>query len=155
MKKLLILRYSITIFIGLMVIGMSEIIYNYIFNYDIFLKLIEDDVFGKYSFYLFLLLFVIFISALFYTQKMLGLFYKNLYFDSKGINCMKKAGILFITFSLLMIFKSILKTKSLTSIQLFDYLLNFVFLIIGFGMLTFIGILKKGKNLKQENELTV
>jgi len=155
MKKLLILRYLIIVFMVLMIVGLSEIIYHYLFNYKELSILFEEGTFGIFTFYIGLFLSVLFVLGLFYTQKMLALFYKNLYFDLKSIGFMKKAGFCFVLFSVLSLIKNGFQSFESINSQLFDYLLTFTILLIGFGMLAFTDILKKGNKIQEENDLTV
>ncbi len=74
---------------------------------------------------------------------------------SKSIAAIKKAGVIFIVFSVLSILKNIFESFPPVWSQLFDYLLNFTFLLIGFGMLSFVDVLKKGNKIQEENELTI
>lgn len=155
MNKIKILRYAIIVFMVLMGIGLLEITFFYIFRHQDSVRFIESQQFGELTFYISSFLSVLFITGLFYTQKMLGLFSKNLCFDSKSIAAIKKAGMLFIAFSVLSILKNIFETFPPVGSQLLDYLLNFTFLLIGFGMLSFADVLKKGNKIQEENELTI
>ena len=155
MKKLFILRYSIIVFMILMIIGLLEICYNYLFNYEEHSILYQEGTFGIFTFYIGLSLSILFVLGLFYTQKMLGLFYKNLYFDLESISLMKKAGFCFVLFSVLSLIKNGYKSFESINVQLFDYLLTFTILLIGFGMFVFVDILKKGNKIQEENELTI
>lgn len=155
MKKLLILRHSIIVFMILMIIGITGNIGQYITQYDEAIPFFSHEYFGQFSIYIGLFLSVLFVTGLFYTQKMFGLFYKNLYFDLKSISSMKKAGFSFVLFSILSLIKNGYKTFESINVQLFDYLLTFTILLIGFGMLAFTDILRKGNKIKEENDLTV
>jgi len=139
----------------LMSIGLLEIAFFYVFNYQDSVSFIESQHFGKLTFYVGSFLSVLFIIGLFYTQKMLGLFSKNLCFDSKSIAVIKKAGIIFIVFSVLSMLKNIFESFPPVWSQLLDYLLNFTFLLVGFGMLSFADVLKRGNKIQEENELTI
>jgi hypothetical protein len=155
MKKIKILRYAIIVFMVLMSIGLLEIAFFYVFNYQDSVSFIESQHFGKLTFYVGSFLSVLFIIGLFYTQKMLGLFSKNLCFDSKSIAVIKKAGVIFIVFSVLSMLKNIFESFPPVWSQLLDYLLNFTFLLVGFGMLSFADVLKRGNKIQEENELTI
>lgn len=155
MNKIKILRYAIIVFMVLMGIGLLEITFFYIFRHQDSVRFIESQQFGELTFYIGSFLSVLFITGLFYTQKMLGLFSKNLCFDSKSIAAIKKAGVIFIMFSVLSMLKNIFESFPPVWSQLLDYLLNFTFLLIGFGMLSFADVLKRGNKIQEENELTI
>lgn len=155
MKKLLILRYSIIVFMILMIVGIMGNIGEYITRYDEATQYFNNEYFGLFAFYIGLFLSGLFIIGLFYTQKTLKLFSKDMFFNSKSIESLKKAGMLFFAFSILSLIKNIFKQFESVNVQLFDYLLTFTILLIGFGMLTFTDILKKGEKIQEENKLTI
>lgn len=111
--------------------------------------------FSLFAFYVGLFLSVLFIMGLFYTQNTLKLFSKEMFFNMKSIASLKKAGMFFLVFSILSVIKNIFKSFESVNVQIFDYLLTFTILLIGFGMLTFVDILKKGRKIQEENELTI
>lgn len=155
MKKLFILRCLIIVFMILMIVGITGNILEYITRYDEAVQFFNNEYFGWFTFYIGLFLSVLFIMGLFYTQKTLKLFSKDMFFNSQSIESLKKSGILFLIFAVLSLTKNIFKSFESVNVQIFDYLLTFTILLIGFGMLTFVDILKKGKKIQEENELTI
>ena len=145
MKNISLLRLSIIVFMTLILLG------NLANLYLSFNELVEIDF---QTIALSSGLTFLFIVGLFYVQKALLLFSKNQFFTKKSISLLKTSAYYLILFSLSSI---IFNTYNIVSAEalIANYVLYALIFLIGFGLICFANVLKEGKYLKQENELTI
>ena len=145
MKNITFLRYAIIVSIFLLIFGIFTNLYL-AFN-----NILEVE---KKTFIIINILSFLFIAGLFFIQKALSHFSKREFFTEQSIKYLKTSGYLFILFSLsCMVYNtSYFSSNETLIINLIMYTL---ILFIGLGLICFSNIIKEGKNLKQENELTI
>lgn len=145
MKNIFLLRFSIIAFMTLILLG------NFANLYLSFNELVEIDF---RTIVLSSGLTFLFIVGLLYVQKALLLFSRNQFFTQKSISLLKTSAYCLILFSLSSIIfntYNIISTEALIA----NYILYALICLIGFGLICFTNVLKEGKYLKQENELTI
>ncbi|MCF6279514.1 MAG: DUF2975 domain-containing protein [Flavobacteriaceae bacterium] len=154
MKKIKILHGFLVALILLYLFFFYEILFNNPFPDTIH----KNTLFGFSTFNLESLFYIFLFLGLIFIQQGLFLIIKKGFFNTKSAKYFKAGGFLIIVYGLLffsvelLLFIKTMKGEDFLIIRAFQAI---PLLIIGFGLLIISDIIKNGKIIKQENELTI
>jgi hypothetical protein len=157
MKKIIILNWVVKIYIGLLILAVpiNECLRYKMSNEEITL-MYKDSIFENYSPFVMLIQIAVLILALLYIQKGLQGFIKEGFFNFKSSEKFNRSGYLLLLLSVSgIIIRLFSMIQSPEDQILSDIIMYLLLLAIGFGLLAFSDVIKKGNIIEGENNLTI
>ena len=152
MKKIKILHGFLVMLILLYVTHF----YTTLFIMPNFVDIFENKIFGVSQFYLEFGFSILLFLGLIFTQISLFFVIKKGYFNYKSTMLFKRGGILILISGLLNLILGIaLFWSNKEDVYINNILRAFPIVLIGFGLIIISDFLKKGNQLKSENDLTI
>ena len=157
MKKITILNWGLKLSIGLLILAIpiTECL-RYNMSSEAITLIYKDSIFGNFSPYVMLVRIAILILTLFNIQKGLQGFNKEGFFNFKSSERFNRSGYLLLLLSVSgIIIRLFGMIQSPEDQILSDIIMYLLLLAIGFGLLAFSDVIKKGNIIEKENNLTI
>jgi hypothetical protein len=157
MRKIIILNWVLKIFIGLLILAIPiDECLRYNMSSEAITLMYKNSIFGIFSPYVMLVRIAILILALFNIQKGLQGFIKEGFFNFKSSERFNRSGYLLLLLSVSGIIIRLFGVNQSPEDQILsDIIMYLLLLAIGFGLLAFSDVIKKGNIIETENNLTI